>query len=85
LSKLLNVINIIEAWGLLNKKIQTKKIAPKTWGYCMKKIGQKKPHLPSRMKQGGVGGFLTLMLTKLVTLKRDKKLKVSEVRNCNAN
>ncbi len=26
-----------------------------------------------------------LLLTKLVTLKRDKKLKVSEVRNCNTN
>jgi hypothetical protein len=31
------------------------------------------------------GGFLTLMLTKLVTLKRDKKLKGSEVKNCNTN
>jgi len=85
LSKLLNVINIIEAWGLLNKKIQTKKNAPKTWGYCMKKIGQKKPHLPSCMREGGVGGSLILVSTKLVTLKRDKKLKVSEVKNCNAN
>jgi hypothetical protein len=37
------------------------------------------------MKEGGVGGFLALMLTKLVTLKSDKKLKVSEVRNCSAN
>jgi hypothetical protein len=30
-------------------------------------------------------GFLTLVLTKLVTLKKDKKLRVSEVRNSNAN
>jgi hypothetical protein len=49
----------------------------------MKKIGQKKPNLPFHMKEGGVGGFLTLVLTKLVNLKSDKKLKVSEVRNCN--
>jgi hypothetical protein len=51
----------------------------------MKKIGQKKPHLPSHMKEGGVWGFLTLVLTKLVTLKRDKKLRVNEVKNYNAN
>jgi hypothetical protein len=52
----------------------------------MKKISQKRPHLPSHMKEGGVWGFLTLVLTKLVTLKkRDKKLRVSEVKNCNAN
>ncbi len=51
----------------------------------MKKIGQKKPHLPSNMREGRVGGFLTLVLTKLVTLKRDKKLKVSEVKNFNTN
>jgi hypothetical protein len=37
------------------------------------------------MNKGGVGGFLRLVLTKLVTLKSDKKLKVSEVRNCIAN
>jgi len=29
LRKLLNVINILEAWGLLNKKIQTKNMQPK--------------------------------------------------------
>jgi hypothetical protein len=39
----------------------------------MEKIGQKKPHLPFCMKEGGVGSFLTLVLTKLVTLKSDKK------------
>jgi hypothetical protein len=37
------------------------------------------------MKEGGVGGFLRLVLTKLVTLKSEKKLRVSEVRNCIAN
>jgi len=79
----LNAINIIETWGLLNKKIETKKNAPKTWGYCMKKIGQKEPHLPFRMREDGAGSFLTLVVTKLVTLKRDKKLRVNEVRNCN--
>jgi len=57
----------------------------KAWGYCMKKIGQNEPHLPFSMKEGGVGGFLTLVLTKLVTLKSDKKSKVSEVRNCNVD
>jgi hypothetical protein len=51
----------------------------------MKRVGRKKPHLPSHMREGGVRGISTLVLTKLVILKRDKKLKVSEVRNCNAN
>jgi hypothetical protein len=70
--------------GIESKNLDKKKV-PKAWGYCMKKIGQKKPYLPFCMKEGGVGGFLALMLTKLVTLKSDKKLKVSEVRNCSAN
>jgi hypothetical protein len=39
------------------KKIRQKKNLLKAWGYCMKKIGQKKPHLPSHMREGGVGGF----------------------------
>ncbi len=71
--------------GGIESKNSDKKKVPKTWGYCMKKIGQKKPHLPFSIKEDGVGGFLTLMLTKLVTLKSDKKSKVSEVRNCNVN
>jgi hypothetical protein len=66
-------------------KNSDKKKVPKAWGCCMKKIGQKRPHLPFCMKEGGVGVFLTLVLTKLLTLKSDKKLRISEVRNCNAD
>jgi hypothetical protein len=70
--------------GGMNQKIQTKKCA-QNMGVSHEKNWEKKPHLPFQMKQGGVRGFSTLVLTKLVALKRDKKLKVSEVRNCNAN
>jgi hypothetical protein len=45
---------------------------------------KKAPTSLSHERRWGVG-FLTLVLTKLVTLKRDKKLRVSEVKNCNAN
>jgi len=51
----------------------------------MKKIDEKKPLLPSHMREGGVGGFLTLVLTKVVTFKRDKKLRIREVKNCYIN
>jgi len=54
-------------------------------GILHEKNWRKKPHLPSHMREGGVGDFLTLVLTKLVTFKRDKKLRVSEVKNCNTN
>jgi hypothetical protein len=41
---------------------------------------------PSFLHEGRWGGgFLTLVSTKLVTLKSDKRLKVTEVRNCNAD
>ncbi len=64
--------------GYLIKKVR-QNFLPKAWGYCMKKNGQKKPHLPFHMSEGAVGGFLTLVLTKLVILKSDKKLRVIEV------
>jgi hypothetical protein len=70
--------------GVLNQKIQTKKCA-QNMGVSHEKFGKKKPHLSFHMREGGLKGFSTLVLTKLVVLKRDKKLKVSEVRNCNAN
>jgi hypothetical protein len=71
--------------GGIELKNSNKKNVAKAWGYCMKTIGQKMPHLPFCMKEGGVGGFLTLVLTKLVTLKSDKTLRISEVKNYNAD
>jgi hypothetical protein len=50
----------------------------------MKKIGKKFSTFFLH-EGGGEGSFVTLVLTKLVTLKSDKKLRVSEVRNCNAD
>jgi hypothetical protein len=82
---LLNAINIIETWGLLNKKFRQKKKCAQKMGILHEKNWPKKAPPSSHMREGKVGSFLTLVLTKLVTLKRDKKLRVSEVRNCNTN
>jgi hypothetical protein len=54
-------------------------------GILHEKNWAKKAPPSLRMREGGVGSFFTLVLTKLVTLKRDKKLRVNEVRNCNEN
>jgi hypothetical protein len=77
---LLNAITIIEAWGLLNKKIQTIKKCAQNMGILHETIGQKKPHLPSHMS--GVGVFFNISVNQIGHL---QKLRVSEVRNCKAN
>ncbi len=63
--------------GVIQLKNSVKKKKPQNMGILHEKNWPKKPHLPSCMKECGVGGFSTLVLTKLVTLKRDKKLRVN--------
>jgi hypothetical protein len=41
----------------------------------MKKIGQKKPHLPSHMREGGVGGFFNISVNQIGHLEEGQKTK----------
>jgi hypothetical protein len=51
---LLNAINVIEAWGLLNKKIQTKKSAQSI--RVLHEKNWRKKALPSFLHEGRWGG-----------------------------
>ncbi len=41
----------------------------------MKKIGQKKPHLPFSMKEGGVGGFFNINVNQIGRFEKWQKIK----------
>ncbi len=41
----------------------------------MKKIGQKKPHLPSHMREGGVWGFFNINVNQIGHFEEGQKIK----------